>query len=72
MPAGLAQAQEARAAWTRADLIHCIGQHLPDRALGRNQQHVWALAPLKPGLRTSRRVPWRRSQPRDPFVRGSL
>jgi len=36
MAAGLAQAQESRAAWTRADLIHCIGQNLPDHAIGRD------------------------------------
>jgi conjugative relaxase-like TrwC/TraI family protein len=42
MAAGLAQAQESRAAWTRADLIHCIGQHLPDHATGRDQEHAWA------------------------------
>ena len=41
MAAGLAQAQEARAAWTRADLIHCIGQHLPDNAVGRDQEHAY-------------------------------
>src|SRR5258708_35839099 len=40
--AGLAQAQESRAAWTRADLIHCIGQNLPDHAAGRDQEHAWA------------------------------
>ena len=34
MAAGLARAQEARAAWTRGDLLHCIGQHLPDHAAG--------------------------------------
>ncbi|MHB1595612.1 MAG: MobF family relaxase [Streptosporangiaceae bacterium] len=42
MAAGLAHAQDARAAWTRADLVHCIGQHLPDHALGRDQEHAWA------------------------------
>jgi conjugative relaxase-like TrwC/TraI family protein len=41
MAAGLAQAQEARAAFTRADLVHCIGQHLPDHAIGRDQGHAW-------------------------------
>jgi conjugative relaxase-like TrwC/TraI family protein len=41
MAAGLARAQEARSVWTHADLIHCIGQHLPDHAAGRNQQHAW-------------------------------
>ncbi|MHB1874002.1 MAG: MobF family relaxase [Streptosporangiaceae bacterium] len=41
MAAGLAHAQDARAAWTRADLVHCIGQHLPDHALGRDQEHAW-------------------------------
>jgi conjugative relaxase-like TrwC/TraI family protein len=43
MAAGLAQAQEARAAWTRADLVHCISQHLPDHATGRDQEHAWQL-----------------------------
>jgi len=43
MAAGLARAQEARAAWTRADLVHCIGQHLPDHAIGQNQQHAWRI-----------------------------
>jgi hypothetical protein len=43
MAAGLAQAQESRAAWTRADLIHCIGQQLPDHAIGRDQEHAWQL-----------------------------
>jgi conjugative relaxase-like TrwC/TraI family protein len=41
MATGLAHAQEAKAAWTRADLIHCIGQHLPDHAVGRDQAHAW-------------------------------
>ncbi len=41
MAAGLGQAQEARAAWTRGDLLHCIGQHLPDHAAGRDQAHAW-------------------------------
>jgi hypothetical protein len=41
--AGLAHAQEARAACTRADLVHCIGQHLPDHATGRDQEHAWQL-----------------------------
>ncbi len=41
MAAGLAQAQEARAAFTRADLVHCIGRHLPDHAAGRDQDHAW-------------------------------
>jgi hypothetical protein len=41
MAAGLAHAQEAKAAWTRADLIHCIGQHLPDHAVGQDQAHAW-------------------------------
>jgi conjugative relaxase-like TrwC/TraI family protein len=41
MAAGIAHAQEAKAAWTRADLIHCIGQHLPDQAAGRSQEHAW-------------------------------
>ena len=40
MAAGVAQAQEARAAWTRADLIHRIGQNLPDHAVGRDQEHA--------------------------------
>jgi conjugative relaxase-like TrwC/TraI family protein len=43
MAAGLAQAQESRAAWTRADLIHCIGQNLPDHAMGRDQEHAWQM-----------------------------
>jgi conjugative relaxase-like TrwC/TraI family protein len=43
MAAGLAQAQESRAAWTRADLVHCIGQHLPDHAVGHDQEHAWQL-----------------------------
>jgi conjugative relaxase-like TrwC/TraI family protein len=43
MAAGLAQAQESRAAWTRAALVHCIGQHLPDHAIGRDQEHAWWL-----------------------------
>jgi conjugative relaxase-like TrwC/TraI family protein len=43
MAAGLAQAQEARAAWGRAELIHCIGQNLPDHAAGRDQEHAWQL-----------------------------
>jgi conjugative relaxase-like TrwC/TraI family protein len=41
MAAGLAHAQEAKAAWTRADLIHCIGQQLPDHAVGQDQAHAW-------------------------------
>jgi conjugative relaxase-like TrwC/TraI family protein len=41
MAAGLAQAQETRSAWTRADLVHCIGQNLPDHAIGRDQDHAW-------------------------------
>ena len=40
---GLAQAQEARSVWTRADLIHWIGQNLPDNSVGRNQQHAWQI-----------------------------
>jgi conjugative relaxase-like TrwC/TraI family protein len=43
MAAGLAQAQESRAAWTRADLVHSIGQSLPDHAIGQDQQHAWQL-----------------------------
>src|SRR5258708_28340984 len=43
MAAGLAQAQEARATWGRAELIHCIGQNLPDHAAGRDQEHAWQL-----------------------------
>jgi hypothetical protein len=43
MSAGVAQAQESRATWTRADLVHCIGQHLPDHAIGRDQEHAWQL-----------------------------
>jgi hypothetical protein len=41
MAAGLAQ--EALTAWSRADLIHCIGQHLPDHTLGRDQVHASVL-----------------------------
>jgi hypothetical protein len=41
MAAGLTQAQEDKAAWSRADLIHCIGQQLPDQAIGRDQAHAW-------------------------------
>jgi conjugative relaxase-like TrwC/TraI family protein len=41
MAAGVAQAQQTRAAWTRAGLIPCIGQHLPDHAAGRDQEHAW-------------------------------
>jgi conjugative relaxase-like TrwC/TraI family protein len=43
MAAGLAQAQESRAAWTRADLVHHIAQNLPDHAIGQNQEHAWQL-----------------------------
>jgi len=43
MAAGLARAQESRAAWTRADLVHCIGQNLPDQAIGHDQEHAWRL-----------------------------
>jgi hypothetical protein len=43
MAAGLARAQEARAAWTRADLVHCIGQNLPDHAIGQDQEHAWRM-----------------------------
>jgi conjugative relaxase-like TrwC/TraI family protein len=43
MVAGLARAQESRAAWTRAELVHCIGQHLPDHAIGQDQKHAWQL-----------------------------
>ena len=43
MAAGLAQAQENKAVWTRSDLIHCIGQHLPDHAVGRDQEDAWQL-----------------------------
>jgi conjugative relaxase-like TrwC/TraI family protein len=43
MAAGLAHAQESRAAWTRADLVHCISRHLPDHAIGRDQEHAWQL-----------------------------
>jgi TrwC relaxase len=43
MAAGLAQVQESRAAWTRADLVHRIAQHLPDQATGRDQEHAWQL-----------------------------
>jgi conjugative relaxase-like TrwC/TraI family protein len=43
MGAGLAQAQESRAAWARADLVHCIGQNLPDHAAGRDQEHAWQM-----------------------------
>jgi conjugative relaxase-like TrwC/TraI family protein len=41
MAAGLAQAQEARAAWTRADLTRHIAQNLPDHAIGQDQEHAW-------------------------------
>ncbi|MDA8321928.1 MAG: relaxase domain-containing protein, partial [Actinomycetota bacterium] len=41
MAAGLASAQEARAAWTRADLVHHIARNLPDRATGQTQEHAW-------------------------------
>jgi conjugative relaxase-like TrwC/TraI family protein len=41
MVAGVAQAQESRAAWTRADLIRCVGQNLPDHAAGQDQEHAW-------------------------------
>ena len=43
MAVGLARVQESRAAWTRADLVHCIGQNLPDHAIGRDQEHAWRL-----------------------------
>ncbi|MHB1820706.1 MAG: MobF family relaxase [Streptosporangiaceae bacterium] len=43
MAAGLAQVQESRAAWGRADLIACIGQHLPDHAAGAGQEQAWRL-----------------------------
>src|SRR5262249_5914920 len=43
MAAGLARAQEAKAAWTRAGLVQCIGQHLPDHAIGRDQEHAWQM-----------------------------
>lgn len=43
MAAGLAQAQESRAAWGRADLIHCIAQHLPDHATGQSQEDAWEI-----------------------------
>jgi conjugative relaxase-like TrwC/TraI family protein len=41
MAAGLAQAQDSRTVWTRAALIHSIGQQLPDHATARNQEHAW-------------------------------
>ena len=41
MSAGLAHAQESRAAWGRPHLIHCIAAHLPDHAIGQNQEHAW-------------------------------
>ena len=41
--AGLARAQESRVAWTRADLVHCIGQHLPNHVGGGDQEHAWQL-----------------------------
>lgn len=43
MTAGLAHAQESRAAWGRAHLIHCIAAHLPDHAIGRDQEHAWQI-----------------------------
>ncbi len=43
MAAGLAQAQEAHSTWSRADLVHCIGQHLPDHAIADNQEHAGQL-----------------------------
>ena len=43
MAAGLAQAQETRAAWSRADLVHCIGQNLPDQVAGRDQEDAWQI-----------------------------
>jgi hypothetical protein len=43
MAAGLAQAQESRAAWTRPDLVHCIAQHLPDYAIGWDREPAWQL-----------------------------
>jgi hypothetical protein len=55
MAAGLAQAQESRAAWTRPDLVHCIGQHLPDHAIGRDYGSpiLRATGPLRCSARTS-------------------
>jgi hypothetical protein len=38
MAAGLAQAQEARSAWTGADLVHAIVQNLPDHANSQDQE----------------------------------
>ena len=38
MAAGLAQVQEARSAWTRADLVHAIVQNLPDHANSQDQE----------------------------------
>ena len=43
MAVGLARAQESRTAWRRADLVHCIGQHLPDHAAGRDQEDAWQI-----------------------------
>ncbi len=43
MAAGLAQVQESRSAWGRTDLVHCIGQHLPDHAIGRSQEDAWQI-----------------------------
>ena len=43
MAAGLAQVQESRTAWTRAALVHHIAQHLPDHAIGQDQEHAWRL-----------------------------
>ncbi len=43
MTAGLAHAQESRAACGRAHLIHCIARHLPDHAIGRDQEHAWQI-----------------------------
>jgi AAA domain len=43
LTAGLARTQESHAAWHRADLIHGISQHLPDQAVGRDQEHAWQI-----------------------------
>jgi hypothetical protein len=35
--------QSGRPAWTRADLVHCTGQALPDDAVGRAQEYAWRM-----------------------------
>jgi len=49
--AGLAQVQEARSAWTRADLVHAIVQNLPDHANSQDQE---ATSPTACAGRTGR------------------